>query len=364
MKILLITHDTKNNSGWGRLSGSIGKSLVSAGLNIDFVVESKNSVSQILIKKTNTVFNLLLNIIKIRIISKKYDVVHALDVWPYGFLGYFAVVGTRKKLFINAVGTYSVAPLDSFWKKRALEVVFKRTQRIFSISSYVQKEILNKIKKLDKIEVVHLGFSLLEKINNQDVDYYSKKFSLDLYKRPIILTVGAIKNRKGQLNTLLAVNKLVNIYPNIHYVMVGDNSDKVYFDKIQNFIKENNLQKNVSIFSSISSDKELSFFYNACDLFVMNSNNHKGHIEGFGLVFLEVASFGKPVVGSRDCGIEDAIKDGFNGYLANQGDTDDIFNKIDYALKNKSILGLNSLEFVKSFSWDKTVSRYITFYNK
>src|SRR3569623_55113 len=41
------------------------------------------------------------------------DLVHALDAWPYGFYGFAAVFGTKKKLFINGIGTYSVAPLYS-----------------------------------------------------------------------------------------------------------------------------------------------------------------------------------------------------------------------------------------------------------
>ena len=51
----------------------------------------------------------------------------------------------------------------------------------------------------------------------------------------------------------------------------------------------------------------------APDVYVLPAENSGGAFEGFGLTYLEANAYGKPVVGTLDCGAEDAIDDGDNG---------------------------------------------------
>jgi glycosyltransferase involved in cell wall biosynthesis len=130
-------------------------------------------------------------------------------------------------------------------------------------------------------------------------------------------------------------------------------------NQIKDFARDNNLSNNMIIISNVYDDLILSFFYSVCDIFALNSNNDSGHFEGFGLVLLEAAQFGKPVVGSKDCGIESAIWNCYNGFLTEQGNHIDISNKIGDILDGKqSFFSQNSLEFYKRFSWNKTVKEY------
>jgi len=110
-------------------------------------------------------------------------------------------------------------------------------------------------------------------------------------------------------------------------------------------------------------DEELAFFYQICDIFLLNSNNDKEHFEGFGGVFLEAAQFGKPAIGSKNCGIESAIRDGVSGYLTTQADHKNIKDKILLSIKNKEMLSRGATNFYRDFSWKKTVDQYLGFYS-
>ena len=44
--------------------------------------------------------------------------------------------------------------------------------------------------------------------------------------------------------------------------------------------------------------------------------------EGFGIVYLEASSCGKPVVGTRSGGVPDAVLDGETGLLVDEGSAD------------------------------------------
>lgn len=366
MKVLFIAKTLEGKGGAGRYAAEIIKTMRNIGINAFALTEKDKRVLsyQIITLSHLNYFNILrffINILRARKYAKDFKIIHAMDFWPYGVYGYFAVLGTNKKLFINGIGTYTIAPfrnkIQSFFLKKAI----LRANRIFSISEYTTKIILKNID-IKNISNVFYGTFKLPVLTLDDISELKIKYKLsDRY--PILLTVGDIKNRKGQLDTLKAVNLLKKDCHGVKYVMVGSDEDIYYIQKIKEFADVNNLNGNYEIVSNMHDDRILSFFYQACDIFLLNSNNDGDHFEGFGGVLLEAAQFGKPVIGSRNCGIESAIKDGYIGYLTEQGNARDIYNKILRALSEKERLGANSAQWHKNFSWDKTVSEYVKRYN-
>jgi hypothetical protein len=63
--------------------------------------------------------------------------------------------------------------------------------------------------------------------------------------------------------------------------------------------------------------------YQHCELFLLTPRTERaGHFEGFGLVYLEAGACGKPVIGTSECGAEDAILDGQTGLLVRPDDVE------------------------------------------
>ena len=120
------------------------------------------------------------------------------------------------------------------------------------------------------------------------------------------------------------------------------------------------LEKNVE-FIFKSTEQEKVALLEQSDIFVMPSVVYKKSVEGFGITYIEAASYGKPSIGGIYGGEGDAIKSGQTGYLCNGNDLNAIYDTLLKILKNDQYLklGANALEFSKEFSWEKIIKKYI-----
>lgn len=360
MNVLFLTKTLARNCGGGRMSYEIVSRVQK---HSDVLVCTERDAGESFehaILTTSGLFGIVKSIIRVRRLAQSYDIVHALDGWPFGLIALGAVFGTKKKLFVSGVGTYTIRPLDTWYKRILLKMVYLRAKEIFCISTYVKDELLKRIPKA-KATVVHLGTTTFPKVSDQDLHQSTQKYDIPSGV-PIVLTVGAVKDRKGQYDTVRAVHMLTKTYPTIRYYIVGSLSDVVYVNKIRKYIAEHELTGHIFLVDDAKTDSDLAYFYSKATVFALNSNNGDGHFEGFGLVFLEAAQFGVPGVGSRGCGIEDAIKDGVTGHLAPQRDGEAIADALQKVIENHAVYTKNALDWPKHFSWDDTARRYMEGY--
>jgi len=68
----------------------------------------------------------------------------------------------------------------------------------------------------------------------------------------------------------------------------------------------------------------LPSYYAAADIFVHPNRVEGEDFEGFGMVFLEAAASGKPVIGGRSGGVPEAIEEGKTGLLVSGLDADEL----------------------------------------
>jgi glycosyltransferase involved in cell wall biosynthesis len=370
MKILAITASLDERSGWGRYSRSVVIELARQGYDIEAVSEDTTQLPNIRVfhvdrlRSRVDLLTLVRNAIRIRELSKHADIVHAFDGWPYGVYGYAAVVGTQKRLLMNGVGTYSVAPLFEKGSAFLLRRAYSRAKAVLCISDYTRDQIVSAGIPSAKVRTVLMGAPILPQVSRQQMQQMSEKIGIaGLW--PIVLTVGSIKDRKGQFETLKAVEILKKKYPDIVYVVAGSGNQKEYIATMQSYAQSHDLERNLRILTS-ADDTEISALYASCTVFALNSNTDlpSHHFEGFGLVILEAAQYGKPSVGSRDSGIESAVDDGKTGLLTNQHDPVDIAEKIGSLLDRYDFFSGNAKMWHSKFTWGKTVDKYIEAYKE
>ena len=130
----------------------------------------------------------------------------------------------------------------------------------------------------------------------------------------IILTVGRLHPRKGQLLTLQALQLLpAEVRSRIEYWIVGGQSKGGYEESLRARAAER-LDLTVRFLGKLP-DEELAQVYESADIFAMTSVPHGESIEGFGLVYLEAAAHGLPVVAHDIGGVSEAVHDGKTGLL-------------------------------------------------
>lgn len=132
----------------------------------------------------------------------------------------------------------------------------------------------------------------------------------------VVLTVGRLHPRKGQLITLHALQALAPQYRSqIEYWVVGQGKRK-YEQALRSAVTQSDLT--VRFFGNLPDD-ELDAIYDRADIFAMTSIDYRRSVEGFGLVYLEASAHGLPVIAHDVGGVAEAVVDGTTGYLVSPG---------------------------------------------
>ncbi len=355
MRICYLNHDLKNTTGAGRFCLFLIKEIKNILPEAEITVLTSEYNGHTLEKGLigQGVFGLIFTLFKIRKVLKDSDIIHALDGWPYGVLATLAVLGLKKKVIITAIGSGAVAPLYSFGRRPLVKWAYRRASQLTAVSRHTKKEILKIVPDL-KITVINHG-----------VD--SAKFQVPSYKsqvtsyQPYILSVGALKPRKGFEYSIRAFAEVSKQLPDLKYAIVGNGPESKNLKfKIKNLKLENRV-----IFLASLSEGELIELYQNAELFILLPQDVAKDIEGFGLVFLEAAACGLPVVSAKDSSAEDAVLDGKNGILVPPQDAfaaAEAMIRILSDQKFKESLAAASREFAQKMSWQKTASEYVEFY--
>ena len=189
-----------------------------------------------------------------------------------------------------------------------------------------------------------------------------------LANRKIILFVGRLVRRKGVKEFIEhSLADIVKQAPEVCFVIAGDNPteslsphDDVAGD-IRQAIEHHELSEQVCCLGAVS-DVELVRIYALCDVLVLPVLDLDSDVEGFGMVALEAAAAGKPVIATRCGGIPDAVNDGESGILVEPGNYSCLSEAIVSLLKNPLIaasMGQTGRQrAVQKFAWHSVVSRY------
>ena len=153
-----------------------------------------------------------------------------------------------------------------------------------------------------------------------------------LMGKRVILTVGSLVPRKGVSRVLEAMPSILETEPKAHYLFVGDGPEQ---DAIRRQVASLGLESVVSYTGKVPHG-QLPTYYAVADLFAMISCGlqEENEVETFGIVSLEAAASGKPVVAGTQGGVVDAIIDDTTGLLVDPNDTRGISDAISYLLAN------------------------------
>jgi len=243
-------------------------------------------------------------------------------------------------------------PVGSSLNKRVLNALAKADHVI--ANSKFTKEFAMKLG-VKNVTVINPGCNYPIPIN-EEAKVFAKKIYRDA--SPKLITISRLDGRKSHQNVMMTVKNLLPKFPSLKYVSVGDGDERKNLLKLR---KELNLENNVELIFK-STEQEKVALLEQSNVFVMPSVIYKKSVEGFGITYIEAASYGKPSIGGIYGGEGDAIKSGHTGYLCNGNDLNAIYDTLLKTLANDHYLelGANALEFSKDFSWDKIVKKYIS----
>lgn len=177
----------------------------------------------------------------------------------------------------------------------------------------------------------------------------------------VVLTVGRLHPRKGQLAALEALQALPpELSSKVEYWIVGSTSKPRYEQLLRATAFNSGAAAGTSgpIVSFLGDlpDAELARIYDRADIFALTSVDHGHSVEGFGLVYLEASARGLPVVAHRIGGVAEAVADGETGILVTphrRAELTEAFRKLieDAALRQR--MGAAGRVWAKKTSWTR-----------
>lgn len=161
----------------------------------------------------------------------------------------------------------------------------------------------------------------------------------------IILQVGRISEVKGQIHSLELLKELLKFNPNYKLWLAGLTEDSNYLHLLNEYIKNNNLEDNVSFLGSREDIPELLA---ASNLYLMPS-----YAEAQGIALIEALASGIPIISSD---IEQ-FKYAKNMPLVYQTKPNEMYkvaNKVNDIINNRE----NRIKLLSHLSIDETIKKY------
>lgn len=191
-------------------------------------------------------------------------------------------------------------------------------------------------------------------------EYFLEQFRKEniLIGKKIILTVGRLVERKGHDKMIEAMPAVLQKIPNAVYCIVGSGN---YELDLRQAVERLKLNEHVRFFTDVK-DAEVPMFYSACDLFAMPCRElSDGDVEGFGIVYLEANTYGKPVIAGNSGGAVEAVENNINGVVVDPLNVSEIANAaIDLLIneqKAKEMGERGRVRVMERFNWKEQVGK-------
>jgi len=295
-------------------------------------------------------------------LAKGCDVIYAQNLFSVGIPALIISMLRKKRLVVKVVGDYAwekslnlgmSSGIDEFQHQKHSFL----TGIIVSLQSYLANRSFRIIVPSYYLKGIVAGWGVPEKkikvIYNVPEPFSEVVVSKEEVQNKIriqgdiILSIGRLSPWKGFAALIESVAELAGERPGLKLVIVGDGEER---DSLAALIKKLGLKERVQITGRVP-HKEILLYFKAADVFILNSE-----YEGLSHVIMEAMQVGVPVVVSNKGGNPELIQSGFNGFLVEYNNKEEIKTAILRLLQDRELARRfveNSRRKLAAFSWDK-----------
>ncbi len=224
---------------------------------------------------------------------------------------------------------------------------FQKADMLLAVSEYTKKIVVNNYGiKSTKVKVVHNGIEITTSPTTKP------DFLGDV---PVVLFVGRLTIQKGPEYFIRLAEHVLRVRPETIFVVAGDGD---MYQKMIEYTAFRELTGSV-LFAGFMRDISKQQLYRRADVFVMPSVS-----EPFGLVALEAAAEGVPVVISKTSGVAEVLP---SAKLVDFWDTDltaSLILEIIRDEKERQRLGEKLKSEVSMVSWETAATKLIQIYQQ
>jgi glycosyltransferase involved in cell wall biosynthesis len=196
------------------------------------------------------------------------------------------------------------------------------------------------------------------------------KERLGLSGRKIVSTVGFLSPGKGVDCAIAAIKLLVEKYPSILYLIVGEthptlrqHEDEKYRRELEDLVNNLGLAGNVMFVDRFVSNEELSTFLNVSDVYVAP---YRGRDQVSSGTLTGAMAHGKAIVATPTLFAKDTLSFG-RGLFCEYDDARSIARQVDLILSNQSLrrrLEMRAKEYGEEVQWGQTAKGYAAIFTE
>ena len=289
---------------------------------------------------------------------EKIDLLHAHWLVPQGLVARLLRICFGKPLVLTVHGGDAFAfrgPKGRFFKRWSLKNV-----SVCTVNSTSTEMAIEELGRIPPIRLIPMGVDI-EHFHPRQVDD-SVRRRLDIHGA-MILFVGRLVDKKGPRHLLEAMPEVLEEFPQAVLVLIGDGTGR---GRLEAMADQMGIKDSTRFLGRIA-NSELPPYYNAADLFVGPSVvDARGDTEGLGIVFLEAAASGVPVIGTNVGGISEMLIDGVTGIEVEPANARQLAREIKRLLRDPDLRDALVLQarqrVVNSFSWALVASKFSSLY--
>lgn len=369
LKIGFVTSSISYHGGWDTLSrgivGAVAKKHDVIVLTARGTTSEKTSypLYSVLPKKyfSFSIFNQIRIFFLCLWYFRDCDLIHGL-IEPLSPGAALASAVLRVPFFMTLAGTYCVIPkaggISGFIKRQMMKAMYRR-------ASFIATGSKQNIERIEEVMPLGGRWQFVPFGVDPEKFVVTKQFEPSPY--PFLMSVGAVKERKGADYVVRALGLLKDEFPTLRYKIAGDTSQRPQFvEKIKQLAQENGIAERVEVLGRVKDD-DLIRLYSTCSAFVLAAQTIDGMFEGFPMVFYEAHSLGAPVVSTYGFGSEYVIKNGYNGFLVPQDNYVDLAEAIKKIVGNPTLrteMSKHAIEEAHKHSWDDIAVHYLDAYDR
>jgi glycosyltransferase involved in cell wall biosynthesis len=278
---------------------------------------------------------------------KKYDLVYLCD-------GLLAPLGVVLKSMFGVKTAVTIHGLDitydRFFYQNIVPPAVAKLDKVVCVSGNTREECLKRGIGEGKCVVISNGLEedmrgrkgLREGISSNATKigpYGGKK---------ILISVGRLIRRKG-IDWFIE-NVMTKLDKEYIYLVVGEGPER---GRILEAVEDHGLEDRVRLLGRLD-EISLMDLYDSAHAMVMPNQRIHNDPEGFGIVAIEAAGRGLPVIASSVDGIKEAVIEGKTGWLIRGNQADLFVEKIrDIGLRRDVVKQASAV-----FSWDRIIRKY------
>jgi len=256
--------------------------------------------------------------------------------------------------------THTVLPYPTPHQKEVLHQLCQNASIIIGMTHRSARLLANLYKA--PAELIHVIPHGVPNFKKQSSLSLKKKYGLE--GREVISTFGLIGPGKGLELGIEAVANLVNKWPNICYLILGQTHPMLkqcegekYRDMLESMVESKNLQNNVLFVNKYLSDEEIGEYLYMTDIYLSPYPNKDQAVSG---TMAFAVGCGRAIVSTAYSYAAEVLADN-RGLLAQTTDPNEISGLIDSILSDEALktrLQNRALELGKSWTWNNIGKQY------